>query len=101
MKVLLVEDDHDLAGALHRVLTRRGFDVTSTGDGSEALTLLRHQAFDAVMLDLSIPGIDGLRLLQRMRDAGNATPVLILTARGAVGDRVVGLNAGADDYVAK
>lgn len=101
MKLLLVEDDIDLAGALTRVLSRRGFEVVGTRDGIEALTLCRHHAFAAILLDLSIPGIDGLRVLQRLRDAGNATPVLILTARGAVGDRVVGLNAGADDYLAK
>jgi DNA-binding response OmpR family regulator len=101
MKILLVEDDFDLAGALMRVLTRRGFDVVGCGDGAEALSLARHHDFAAILLDLSIPEVDGLRVLQRLRDGGNSTPVLILTARGAVGDRVMGLNAGADDYLAK
>jgi len=101
MKILLVEDDFDLSGALTRVLTRRGFEVVNCGDGIEALSLCRHHDFAAILLDLSIPGIDGLRVLQRLRDAGDATPILILTARGAVGDRVMGLNAGADDYLAK
>ena len=101
MKILLVEDDIDLAGALRRVLVKRGFSVDACGDGVEALVLLRHRAFDAVLLDLSIPGVDGLRLLQRIREGGDTVPVMILTARAAVGDRVVGLNAGADDYLAK
>jgi two-component system response regulator TctD len=101
MKILLVEDDFDLSGALVRVLVRRGFDVVCCGDGIEALNLTRHHNFAAILLDLSIPGIDGLRVLQRLRDADNATPVMILTARGAVGDRIMGLNAGADDYLAK
>jgi DNA-binding response OmpR family regulator len=101
MKILLVEDDFDLSGALVRVLSRRGFEVVSCGDGIEALGLVKHHNFAAILLDLSIPGIDGLRVLQRLRDAGDATPILILTARGAVGDRVLGLNAGADDYLAK
>lgn len=101
MKVLLVEDDPDICTSLGRALVRRGFDVLSCGDGLEALGLCRHHDFDAVLLDLSIPGIDGLSVLQRLRGADDATPVLILTARGAVGDRVAGLNAGADDYLAK
>lgn len=101
MKILLVEDDFDLSGALVRVLVRRGFEVISCGDGMEALNLAKHHNFAAILLDLSIPGIDGLRVLQRLRDADNTTPIMILTARGAVGDRVVGLNAGADDYLAK
>ena len=101
MKLMLVEDDFDLSGALARALMRRGFDVHCTGDGLEALALARHHAFDAIALDLSIPGIDGLRVLQRLRSDGDSTPVLILTARGAVSDRVVGLNGGADDYLAK
>lgn len=101
MKILLVEDDFDLSGALVRVLVRRGFEVISCADGSDALKLIKHNDFAAILLDLTIPGIDGLRVLQRLRDADNATPVMILTARGAVGDRVMGLNAGADDYLAK
>lgn len=101
MKILLVEDDVDLSSALMRVLVRRGFEVVSCGDGIEALKVAKHHELAAVVLDLSIPGIDGLSVLSRLRGAGNATPVLILTARGAVGDRVAGLNAGADDYLAK
>ncbi|NRF65473.1 response regulator [Aquincola sp. S2] len=101
MKILLVEDDLDLSGALTRALFRRGFEVVVCIDGVEALNLTRHHDFDAILLDLSIPGIDGLRVLQRLRNHEDWTPVLVLTARGAVGDRIVGLNAGADDYLAK
>src|SRR5438067_2756290 len=101
MKVLLVEDDFDLAGALSRVLARRGFEVVGCHDGIEALALCKRHDFAAILLDLTIPGVDGLRVLQRLRDGGDTTPVLVVTARGAVGDRVVGLNAGADDYLAK
>ncbi len=101
MKILLVEDDFDLSGALVRVLARRGFEIMSCIDGIEAINLTKHHDFAAILLDLTIPGIDGLRVLQRLRDSGNMTPIMILTARGAVGDRVAGLNAGADDYLAK
>lgn len=101
MKLLLVEDDFELSGALTRVLRKRGFDVTCTQDGIQALALLKAEPFDAVVLDLGIPGIDGLQLLQRLRGRGSTTPVLVLTARGSVGERVAGLNAGADDYLAK
>jgi two-component system response regulator TctD len=101
MNVLLVEDDFDLSGALVRVLQRRGFEISHTSDGLEALRLIRAQVFGAVVLDLTISGLDGLQVLQRLRGGGNTTPVLVLTARGTVGDKVAGLNAGADDYLAK
>lgn len=101
MKLLLVEDDFDLCGALTRALQRRGFDICSTGDGLEALRLARAGGFDAVLLDLSLPSLDGLQVLQRLRSGGDKLPILVLTARGTVGDRVAGLNAGADDYLAK
>jgi DNA-binding response OmpR family regulator len=101
MNVLLVEDDFDLSGALMRALQRRDLVMTHTGDGLEALRLIRAQSFDVVILDLTIPGMDGLQVLQRLRGSGNSTPILVLTARGTVGDRVSGLNAGADDYLAK
>lgn len=101
MKLLLVEDDADLSLALSRALLRRSFDVHCCGDGIEALALLHKGQWDGAILDLTIPGIDGLALLRRMRDRGDRTPVLVLTARGNVGDRVAGLNAGADDYLGK
>ncbi len=101
MKILLIEDNDSLRSPLGRSLLRRGFDVMDCGDGAEGLSLCRHHEFDAVVLDLGLPGMDGMQVLQRLRGAGNDVPVLILTARGSLGDRVVGLNAGADDYLAK
>ena len=101
MTILLIEDDMDLAIALGRVLLKRGFEIVHCTDGIEAFNQAKHNDFALILLDLSIPGMDGLRLLRRLRDAGISAPVLILTARGAVGDRVAGLNAGADDYLAK
>lgn len=101
MKVLLVEDDLDLSGALARVLSRRNIHVVHCADGARALERLGSEVFDVVMLDLSLPVMDGLQLLLRVRQRGWDIPVLVVTARGAVGDRVAGLNAGADDYLAK
>ena len=101
MKVLLVEDDFDLGGALTRVLMRRGFQVEHCTEGAPALQWVERERFDLVLLDLGLPGMDGLQVLQRLRARGHTVPVMVLTARGAVGDRVAGLNAGADDYLAK
>lgn len=101
MRVLVVEDDFDLSGALMRLLTRRGFLATHCGDATSALQALQQSAFELVVLDLGLPGMDGLQLLQRLRDRGHRMPVLVLTARGGVGDRVAGLNIGADDYMGK
>jgi two-component system response regulator TctD len=101
MKILLVEDDVDMSKALLRALEKRNFAVTPCYDGAIALRLIRDGAADLVILDLNIPGLDGLHLLQRVREHGIDVPVIVLTARGAVGDRVAGLNAGADDYLAK
>lgn len=101
MKVLLVEDDWDLSSALSRVLTRRGLLVDHCEDGMQALERLAVGKYDVVMLDLGLPVMDGLQLLSRIRARGHGVPVLVVTARGAVGDRVAGLNAGADDYLAK
>jgi DNA-binding response OmpR family regulator len=101
VKILLVEDDVDLVGAVSRALTARGFEVVSCGDGNEALQLARRSTFDTIVLDLTLPGLDGLHVVQRLRRSDDRTPVIILTARGAVGERVAGLNAGADDYLAK
>ena len=101
MKLLFVEDDFNLSEALTRVLTKRGFMVTHCNNGTEALNLLRSGTFDALVLDLGIPGIDGLQVLQRLRARGSTIPVLVLTARSSVGERVMGLNVGADDYLGK
>lgn len=101
MKLLLVEDDAALHISLQRALSRLGWRVEICADGRTALGRWRTSLPDVVLLDLTLPGRDGLQILQQARDEGLATPVLILTARGTVGDRVEGLNAGADDYLPK
>ena len=101
MKLLLIEDDPTLQATLVRSLSRRGFDITTCGDGGEALDQWAACQPDVVALDLTLPHMDGLQVLTLARQRGWKTPVLILTARGTVGDRVIGLNTGADDYLAK
>ncbi len=101
MKVLLVEDDATMQATLQRTLQRRGMQVAVCGDGAQALARWHASEPDAVVLDLSLPGMDGLDVLQQARRSGLHTPVLILTARGTVGDRIIGLNLGADDYLPK
>src|SRR5258707_867305 len=101
MQLLLVEDDNAMRTTLQRTLIRRGIQVETAADGPSALAQWLVREPDAVVLDLSLPGLDGLQVLERARGQGLRTPVLILTARGTVGDRVLGLNAGADDYLAK
>lgn len=101
MQLLLVEDDPTMQATLHRALSRRGMDVTAVGDGRTALSQWAARPPAVVILDLTLPGLDGLEVLERARAQGLRTPVLILTARGTVGDRILGLNAGADDYLPK
>jgi two-component system response regulator TctD len=101
MRLLLVEDSAKLAAWLGKSLEHHGYAVDTSRDGAEADTLLRTEAYDAVVLDLSLPSLDGLVVLQRLRERGNACPVIVLTARGDLDDRVKGLNLGADDYLAK
>jgi len=101
MRVLLVEDDPSMQTALRRTLQNRGMDVHVCGDGPSALARWQAEPPDVVMLDLTLPGMDGLLVLEQARKGGLATPVLILTARGTVGDRIIGLNTGADDYLPK
>ena len=101
MQLLLVEDDPTMQTTLTRALERRGIRVTALGEGHGALARWSSHPPDAVVLDLTLPGLDGLQVLQQARARGLRTPVLILTARGTVGDRVLGLNAGADDYLPK
>ncbi len=101
MQLLLVEDDATMRTTLQRSLGRRGFQVTALGDGLAALAEMAARPHDVVILDLTLPGLDGLQVLQQARARGIRTPVLVLTARGTVGDRVQGLNAGADDYLPK
>jgi two-component system OmpR family response regulator len=101
MRLLVVEDEPDLARALRRALEEEDFAVDVAADGEDALFRATEAPYDAVLLDLMIPIVDGWTVLRRMREAGVRTPVLILTARDAVDDRVRGLNLGADDYLTK
>ena len=101
MNLLLVEDDATMRASLERTLSRRGMRIATCADGAQALTRWREAAPDVVLLDLSLPGLDGLDVLQKARKEGLRTPVLVVTARGTVGDRILGLNAGADDYLPK
>ncbi len=101
MKLLLVEDNPAMQTTLQRSFERRGMQVVLCGDGARALDRWRASVPDVVLLDLSLPGLDGLSVLAQARAEGLATPVLILTARGTVGDRILGLNTGADDYLPK
>ncbi|MFO1339460.1 MAG: response regulator transcription factor [Burkholderiaceae bacterium] len=101
MKVLLIEDDPALQASLQRTLERKGMRVSTCGDGARALERWQAALPDLVLLDLSLPGMDGLKVLERARAEGLATPVIVLTARGTIGDRIIGLNTGADDYLPK
>ena len=101
MKLLLIEDNPALQTTLQRAFERCGMQVVACADGARALDRWQASLPDVVLLDLSLPGRDGLDVLATARAAGLATPVLILTARGTVGDRVLGLDGGADDYLAK
>jgi two-component system response regulator MprA len=101
MKVLVVDDEPAVREALDRALRLDGFDVDVAADGREAIRRLAGAGADAVLLDVLMPGLDGLEVCRRMRDTGDRTPVLMLTARDGVGDRVAGLDAGADDYLVK
>ena len=101
LKLLLIEDDASMQKALQRALSRRGFDVQGCTDGALAVDQWTTMRPDVVVLDLSLPNVDGLQVLERARQTGMLTPVLILTARGTVGDRIMGLNLGADDYLPK
>jgi two-component system response regulator TctD len=101
MKLLLIEDNPSLQTTLVRTLVRQGYEVSTCADGQQALACWRSTQPDLVLLDLSLPGRDGLTVLGEARAQGLVAPVIILTARGTVGDRILGLNTGADDYLAK
>jgi two-component system response regulator MprA len=101
MRVLVVDDEPAVREVLERILRVEGFDVAVAGDGREAVRSQAVAPADAVVLDVLMPGLDGLEVCRRMRDTGDHTPVLMLTARDGVDDRVAGLEAGADDYLPK
>ncbi|MGE0812890.1 MAG: response regulator transcription factor [Vicinamibacterales bacterium] len=101
MRVLVVEDEADLADEVARALQHAGYAVDRAADGARADFLGRTEDYDAIVLDLGLPRVDGLTVLRHWREAGLATPVLVLTARGAWHEKVRGIDGGADDYVAK
>lgn len=101
MKILLAEDTRDMNHVLTAALTHEGYDVDSAFDGEEALNFVRTNGYDAMVLDIMMPKKDGLQVLKELREENIVTPVLLLTAKAEVDDRVNGLDAGADDYLTK
>jgi two-component system response regulator MprA len=101
MRVLVVDDDRSLRDAVRRALTLAGYDVDVAESGQHGLTRIAAGSPDAVVLDIGMPDIDGLEVCRRLRGAGNRVPILMLTARDAIEDRIDGLDAGADDYLVK
>src|SRR3954468_9217636 len=101
VRVLIVDDDRSVRHALRRALTLGGYEVDAAEGGQHALTQVAVATPDAVVLDVGMPDIDGLEVCRRLRGAGNRVPILMLTARDAVADRIDGLGAGADDYLVK
>jgi len=101
MNLLLVEDDAVLSDGIARILLGAGHAVEARATGSDALEATRSGRFDLMLLDIGLPGIDGYEVLRRLRSAQDATPVLVLTARDHINERVYGLDLGADDYLAK
>ena len=100
-KLLIVEDDPAISSMLRRGLTFEGYDVTHVTSGTDALTYLRTNTPDLIVLDIMLPGMNGFEVCRRIRNAGETMPILMLTARDEVMDRVTGLDAGADDYLVK
>ena len=101
MRLLLVEDDRELSNAIKRVLEINKYEVDVAYNGLEALEYIQYGDYDSIILDVMMPKLDGIGVVKRMREAGNNTPVLMLTAKAEVDDRVLGLDSGADDYLTK
>jgi two-component system response regulator MprA len=101
MNILVVEDEPAVRDAVRRALELNGYRVEAAVDGPQALTTAKNAELDAIVLDVMLPELDGLEVCQRLRGDGNRVPILMLTARDAIGDRVAGLDAGADDYLVK
>ncbi len=99
--ILLVEDHSDLAASIGDYLESSGFAMDYAADGAIALNLVEENSYDIIILDLMLPKIDGIRVCERLRERGNGTPILMLTARDRLDDKVAGFNAGADDYLVK
>lgn len=101
MRILIAEDEQDLNRLLVRTLEKEGYGVDACFDGEEALYYLEHTEYDAAVLDIMMPKQDGLTILRKLRSRGNVMPIMFLTARDSVADRVTGLDSGADDYLVK
>lgn len=101
MRILVVEDEKKVAALIHAGLQEQGFQVEECHDGDRAVERAMHEPFDAVIMDIMLPGRDGLSILRKLREARHAVPVVLLTARGDLNERVEGLNLGADDYLPK
>lgn len=101
MRIFLVEDEKKLAGFMRKGLEEQGFTVTVCHDGNDAAAMLKVESFDLVVLDIMLPGRDGLSILKGLRDQKNTVPVILVTARSETNERIQGLNLGADDYLAK
>jgi two-component system response regulator MprA len=101
VRILVVDDDRAVRDALRRALTLAGYEIAPAEDGEQALEQIARSVPDAVVLDIGLPGVDGLEVCRRVRMLGNRVPILMLTARDAVSDRIDGLDVGADDYMVK
>lgn len=101
MRILIVEDEHKIANSIKKGLEHEKYIVDVAYDGTSGFDLAIGEEFDLIILDRLLPGIDGIQICKKLRDSGNHTPILMLTAKGQIEDRVEGLNAGADDYLVK
>jgi len=101
MRILIIEDEKKVAGFLKNGLKEEGYAVDNAFDGQTGFDMAVENEYDIIILDLMLPGLDGITLCKKLREEGNHTPILMLTAREAVKDRVIGLDAGADDYMTK
>jgi two-component system, OmpR family, response regulator len=101
MKILLVEDEHKIANSIKQGLSQENFIVDVAFEGASGFDLASSESYDVIILDRLLPGVDGLVICKRLRDVGNHTPILILTAKSQIMDKVEGLNSGADDYLTK
>ena len=101
MRILVVEDEHKIANSIKRGLEQEGFAVDTIYDGTEGYDMASSEEYDVIILDLMLPGMDGVTLCKKLREEKNHTPILMLTAKGQVQDKVLGLNSGADDYLVK
>jgi DNA-binding response OmpR family regulator len=100
-RILIIEDEPDMRRGLEDNLQYEGYTTISTGNGDEGLRLAREDSYDLIILDLMLPGMDGLDLCRQLKREGNPTPIIMLTAKGSESDRVMGLEVGADDYITK